>query len=167
MEILRRGGITLVRVTGADLADPVSLHKRFEEAVIFEGDRKLLVDLSAVSYMNSTQIGAVVGLHVLAYENLAVVKFVGMRGRVAVLFKLVGVDTLLDMHYARAASALESFGVYNPEEWALPTEGGEDSSAEAPCSAKPGFATQGEAESEPSEADRRRREHPDDELSPG
>jgi len=125
MEILRRGGITLVRVTGADLADPVSLHKRFEEAVILEGDRKVMVDLAGIEYMNSTQIGAVVGLHVLAYENLAVVKFVGLRGRVAVLFKLVGLDTLLDMHYARAAGALESFGDYNPEDWAGLTEGGE------------------------------------------
>jgi anti-anti-sigma factor len=131
MEIQRRGGITLVRVTGADLADPVNLHKRFEEAVIFEGDRKLMVDLAGVEYMNSTQIGAVVGLHVRAYENLAVVKFVGMRERVAALFKLLGVDTLLDMHYARAAGALESFGVYHPEDWAALTADGERPPAKA------------------------------------
>ena len=124
MEIRRDGGITFVRLTGADLADPVNLHKKFEAAVIFEGDRKLLVDLSAVSYMNSTQIGAVVGLHCLAYENLAVVKFVGLGERIAMLFRLLGVDTLLDMHYARAKSALESFGVYGPaEETAEPQQG--------------------------------------------
>ncbi len=117
MEIKRRQGITLIRITGADLADPLGLHKNVEEAVISEGDRKLLVDLSEVAYMNSSQIGAVVALHVLAYENLAMIKFVGMRERIVTLFKLLGVDTLLDMHYARAASALESFGVYNPEEW--------------------------------------------------
>ena len=42
MELERRQGITLIRLIGADLADPVKLHKRFEEAVIFEGDRKVL-----------------------------------------------------------------------------------------------------------------------------
>jgi anti-anti-sigma factor len=115
MEIERQQGITFVRLTGADLADPVNLHKKFEEAVIYEGDRKLLVDLSNVAYMNSTQIGAVVGLHCLAYENLAVVKFVGLHDRIAMLFRLLGVDTLLDMRYARAKSALESFGIYGPD----------------------------------------------------
>ena len=128
MEIKRRGGITLFRIAGPDLADPLKLHKRVEAAILEEGDRKLLVDLSEVTYMNSSQIGAVVGLHVLAYENLAVVKFVGMRERIVVLFELLGVDKLLDMHYARAAGALESFGVYRPEEWAELPEGGKSPS---------------------------------------
>ena len=122
MEISRRQGIVLLKLTGADLANPVELHRKFEEMVIFEGDRKVLADLSGVSYMNSTQIGAVVGLHVLAYENLAVVKFVGLHERVADLFKLLGVDTLLDMHYARARGALESFGIFEPEKPAEPAD---------------------------------------------
>jgi anti-sigma B factor antagonist len=123
LEIKRRGGITLIKVTGADLADPISLHRSVEAVVLEGGERKLLVDLAGVPFMNSTQIGAVVGLHVLAYENLAVVKFVGMRERIATLFRLLGVDTLLDMHYARAEGALESFGIYRPEDWAdLPGE---------------------------------------------
>ena len=92
----------MVRLNGSDLSDPLTLHKRFEEVIIHDGARKLLVDLSDVSYMNSMQIGAVVGLHVLAYENLSVVKFVGLHERILNLFKLLGVDTLLDMHYAIA-----------------------------------------------------------------
>ena len=137
MEIKRHQGITLIKVASTDLADPVKLHRSIEEAVISNGDRKLLVDLSEVTYMNSSQIGAVVGLHVLAYENLAVVKFVGIRERIAGLFKLVGVDTLLDMHYARSTSALESFGVYKPEEWAeLPAETAQAAEA-APAQTEP------------------------------
>jgi len=116
-------GILMVKLLGADLSDPPPLHKRFEELIIHEGERKLLVDLSEVSYMSSLQIGAVVGLHVLAYENLAVIKFVGLHQRVKTLFELLGVDTLLDMHYARAKSALESFGVYDPE-WDAPGPSG-------------------------------------------
>jgi anti-anti-sigma regulatory factor len=105
----------MVKLNGADLGDPLTLHKRFEEVIIHDGARKLLVDLSDVAYMNSMQIGAVVGLHVLAYENLSVVKFVGLHQRIKSLFTLLGVDTLLDMHYARARSALESFGIYEDE----------------------------------------------------
>ena len=71
MEIQQRSSIHMVRLNGADLTDPLTLHNKFEEVIIHEGARKLLVDLSDVSYMNSMQIGAVVGLHVLAYENLA------------------------------------------------------------------------------------------------
>ena len=115
MEVERRDGITILRLTGADLADPVNLHRSFETAILYEGDRKVLCDLSAVPYMNSTQIGAVVGLHVMAYENLAIIKFVGLHQRVVELFKLLGVDKLLDMHYARLKSALESFGVAGKE----------------------------------------------------
>ena len=111
MEVERRKGITILRLTGADLADPVNLHRSFETAILYEGDRKVLCDLSGVPYMNSTQIGAVVALHVMAYENLAVIKFVGMHKRVEDLFTLLGVDKLLDMHYARLKNALESFGV--------------------------------------------------------
>jgi anti-anti-sigma factor len=121
VEIKQERGIFIVRLNGADLKDPLALHKRFEQVIIHDGARKLLVDLTDVSYMNSMQIGAVVGLHVLAYENLSVVKFVGMHERISNLFTLLGVDTLLDMHYARATGALESFGVYEPGEEGEPT----------------------------------------------
>ncbi len=112
----------MIKLTGADLSDPLTLYNRFQEIIIHPGDRKLLVYLSEVSYMNSMQIGGVVGLHVLAYENLAMIKFVGLHQRVQNLFALLGVDTLLDMHYARSKSALESFGVYEPvDEAELPS----------------------------------------------
>ncbi len=127
----------MIRLNGSDLSDPLSLHNRFQEVIIHEGARKLLVDLGDVSYMNSMQIGAVVGLHVLAYENLSVVKFVGLHDRILNLFKLLGVDTLLDMHYARAKSALESFGLY-------PTPSTSDESGEP--DAGPGVASSGAGE---------------------
>ncbi len=132
----------MVKLTGADLSDPLALHNRFEEIIIHEGDRRLLVDLAGVSYMNSMQIGAVVGLHVLAYENLAVVKFVGLHQRIQNLFTLLGVDTLLDMHYARAKSALESFGVYE-EEGASSPESAEEGAGSSEA-ASPGTAAGGE-----------------------
>lgn len=118
MELSQQQGIHVIKLNGSDLSNPIDLHRRFEQIIIHDGARKVLVDLSEVQYMNSMQIGAVVGLHVLAYENLSVVKFAGMHERIQNLFKLLGVDTLLDMHYARAKSAMESFGILAQE----PTE---------------------------------------------
>ncbi|MHC4915939.1 MAG: STAS domain-containing protein [Planctomycetota bacterium] len=132
MEVTQRQGICMVKLNGADLGDPLTLHKRFEEVIIHDGARKLLVDLSDVAYMNSMQIGAVVGLHVLAYENLSVVKFVGLHQRIKSLFTLLGVDTLLDMHYARARTALESFGIYEPEDGPEEPAGSSESAGAAP-----------------------------------
>lgn len=138
MELKEERGVYMIRLNGSDLSDPLSLHKRFEEIIIHDGARRILVDLSDVSYMNSMQIGAVVGLHVLAYENLSVVKFVGLHDRIMNLFKLLGVDTLLDMHYARARSALQSFGLYTAPEGergsreASKLSAGEDDSAASP-----------------------------------
>ena len=129
MELSQNRGIYIVKLNGSDLSDPLKLHRRFEEIIIHDGARKLLVDLSEVQFMNSMQIGAVVGLHVLAYENLSVVKFVGLHERIKNLFALLGVETLLDMHYARVSNAFESFGVFDAEDM-------DDGPAEDKCAYK-------------------------------
>ncbi len=145
MELHHKHGIAMIKLTGADLSDPLALHNRFQEIIIHQGDRKLLVDLSEVSYMNSMQIGGVVGLHVLAYENLAMIKFVGLHARVQSLFGLLGVDTLLDMHYARAKGAMESFGIYEPvDEAEFPSlEGSDGSEGEGEGAGSSGSAPSG------------------------
>jgi anti-anti-sigma factor len=145
LEIEQTNSIYMIRLNGADLSDPLTLHNKFEEVIIHEGARKLLVNLSDVAYMNSMQIGAVVGLHVLAYENLSVVKFVGLHDRIKNLFKLLGVDTLLDMHYARARSALESFGIYEPEDGldapSSPDGAGKSAAGDSPAAGDSGTST--------------------------
>jgi anti-anti-sigma regulatory factor len=103
-------GVLIIELTSKDLADPVSLNEAFEQFVVYDEERRLVIDLSAVDYMTSLQIGAVVGLHIMAYENVAMLKFVGLSDKVKLLFRLLGIDTLVEMHYGRA-QALESFGV--------------------------------------------------------
>ncbi len=53
-------------------------------------------------------IGALLSLHLLAYENLAVLKFSGLSPKVKMLFELLGVDKVIQAHYG-VTEALNSF----------------------------------------------------------
>ena len=44
----------------------------------------------------------------MAYENVAMLKFVSLSDKVKLLFRLLGIETLIEMHYGRT-QALESF----------------------------------------------------------
>ncbi len=109
MKQTKESGILIVELTPKDLSDPVKLNEEFEKFILYDEERRIVVDLSGLDYLTSLQIGAVVGLHILAYENVTMMKFAGLSDKVKMLFRLLGVDTLFDMHYGRA-QALESFG---------------------------------------------------------
>ena len=109
MNVYSDHGVLVVVLAERDLKDPVTLNETFEEMVVRQGRRKILVDLSPVETMNSLMIGAIVGLHIIAYENVAVLKFTGLSEHLKMLFRLLGVDKLLELHYGKEA-AVESFG---------------------------------------------------------
>ena len=93
--------VLVVELTEGDLKDPVVLNSEFEEMIVEEEERKILVDLSAVKMMTSLMIGAVVSIHTVAYENVAILKFTGLSEKVRMLFRLLGIDKLIEMHYGR------------------------------------------------------------------
>ena len=101
MEYSRTDGVLHVGLTEGDIASPVELHQAFEEFIIHEGDRRIVVDLSDVRALTSLMIGALVSLHLLAYENVVVLTFENMHPRITALFKLIGVDKLMESHYGR------------------------------------------------------------------
>jgi len=113
MKTSKEKNIFVVELTSKDLADPVSLNEAFERFILEQEERRIVVDLSGIEYLTSLQIGAVVGLHIMAYENVTICKFAGMSEKVKMLFRLLGIDTLIEMHYGRA-QALESFGEEPP-----------------------------------------------------
>ncbi len=98
MEARKEDGVLIVRPTPDELADPQALIERFEQW-IDDGELRLLVNLAGIEYLSSLQVGALVSLHVLAYENVALLKFTGLSEKLAGLFKLLGVDQLMKMHY--------------------------------------------------------------------
>ena len=91
--------VLVVELTERDLKDPIRLNAAFEEMIVEEEERKILVDLSPVKAMTSLMIGAVVSIHTVAYENVAMLKFTGLSEKVRMLFRLLGIDKLIEMHY--------------------------------------------------------------------
>ena len=109
MERHKEKDVLVVELTEEDLKDPVTLNREFEEIIVDEEERKILVDLSAVKTMMSLMIGTVVSIHTVAYENVALLKFTGLSKKVRMLFRLLGIDRLIEMHYGKEA-ALEELG---------------------------------------------------------
>ena len=105
MKIERQGQEIVVQLSQDDLADPVALHAAFEQLILEEGARRLAVDLGTVTDMQSLQLGALVALHLLAYENAAMMRFVNVSEKIKMLFKLLGIDTLLEFHYGRPGAS--------------------------------------------------------------
>lgn len=108
MDLAKDKGILVAHLSADDLKDPVGVYRVIEELILDEQERRILVDLSGIELMTSLQIGILVSLHVLAYENVVVLKFAGLNEKLAEVFRLVGVDTLIEMHYGRQ-EALRAF----------------------------------------------------------
>lgn len=109
MERHKEKDVLVVELAESDLKDPVTLNREFEEIIVDEEERKILVDLSAVKTMTSLMIGTIVSIHTVAYENVALLKFAGLSKKVRMLFRLLGIDRLIEMHYGKQA-ALEELG---------------------------------------------------------
>ena len=99
MNYTRSDGTLIVKLTEADLNNPVMLHSVFEDFIFTEGDRRITLDLSAVTMLTSLMIGTLVSLHLLAYENVVVLTFQGLHEKILSLFRLIGVDKLIEAHY--------------------------------------------------------------------
>ncbi|GMV80929.1 MAG: hypothetical protein AMXMBFR7_21130 [Planctomycetota bacterium] len=109
MEIQKVKDIVFLRLTGEDLSNPQATSEIVEELLTTDGERKFVADLSAVEQITSLQVGAVVTLHLLCYENLAILKLAGVHERVKTVMRLVGLDKIMEMHHG-AEVAKFSFG---------------------------------------------------------
>lgn len=105
----RTNDVAIVRIGEARLTYP-SLAD-FSGAVaglIDGGDRKLVIDLSPVSYIDSATIGCLMDLYRLATEAGAVLKLSGVQARVQTMLTLTGCHTFLEIH-ADEPTAISSF----------------------------------------------------------
>jgi anti-sigma B factor antagonist len=94
--------VLIFRLTG-----PVTLRNLFEfQDQLRSGDlpRASILDLSAVPYMDSAGMGAILNYYVHCQKSGVKLIVAGVNGRVMELFKLVRVDTLISI----AASADEA-----------------------------------------------------------
>ena len=105
MDLSRHDGVVHVKLDQTDLENPVDVYAAFEELIFDRGERRVVVDLSEVTMLTSLMIGTLVSIHLLAYENVVILAFENMHEKIATLFRLIGVDSLVDAHYPSAGAA--------------------------------------------------------------
>jgi anti-anti-sigma factor len=103
--------VVVVRVNEGRLMYP--LLAEFSGAVgdLFRsGDRQVLLDLSAVTYIDSATVGCLMDLYRQATAAGGGLKLSGVQKRVETMLTMTGAQNFLEIH-PDEASALKSFGV--------------------------------------------------------
>ena len=104
------GNAFIVRVRTSKLTYPVLTD--FFEAVrelVEQGGRQLVLDLAAVTYIDSATIGCLVEIHRLVTGHGGAVKLVALQRRVHTMLSMTGVVRFLEV-YDGEAEALASLG---------------------------------------------------------
>ena len=73
------------------------------------GTRKLVIDLQAVTYVDSASIGCLMDIYRLLRSRAALLKLSGVQPRVETMISMTGVHKLIDIH-REEAPALAAFG---------------------------------------------------------
>jgi anti-sigma B factor antagonist len=109
LSVEERGDVKIVRVQEAKLTYPV-LSSFFTEVrqLVEGGTRKLVIDLRAVSYIDSASIGCLMDIHRLLQEKSGAVKLSGLQTRVETMISMTGVHKIIDL-FREEADALAAF----------------------------------------------------------
>jgi len=102
--------VAIVRVGESRLMYP--LLSEFSAAVaglISGGQKKILVDLSPVGYVDSATIGCLMDLYRQASASGGTLKLSGVQRRVETMLTMTGAQNFIEVH-AEEAAALKSFG---------------------------------------------------------
>jgi anti-sigma B factor antagonist len=103
-------GVSIVRVGESRLMYP--LLSEFATAVtqlIAAGEKKILVDLSTVGYVDSATIGCLMDLYRQANAGGSL-KLAGVQKRVETMLTMTGAQNFIEVH-ADESTAVKSFGV--------------------------------------------------------
>ena len=103
-------GVVVMRVSEPRLTYPIL--SDFATAVtnlIGHGEKKILVDLSSVAYVDSATIGCLMDLYRQATSAGGTLKLAGVQKRVETMLTMTGAHNFLEVH-ADQAAALASFG---------------------------------------------------------
>ena len=103
-------GVAVVRIGESRLMYP--LLSEFSTAVtqlIAAGERKVVVDLSSVGYVDSATIGCLMDLYRQANAAGGTLKLAGVQKRVETMLTMTGAQNFIEIH-ADEPSAVSSFG---------------------------------------------------------
>lgn len=104
------GTVIVVHVTESRLTYPIlSDFATTVAGLIADGRRQILVDLSAVGYVDSATIGCLMDLYRQSHTAGGQLKLSGVQKRVETMLTMTGAHNFLEVH-ADQATALASFG---------------------------------------------------------
>jgi anti-anti-sigma factor len=106
-----RGDVHIVRVKEQKLTYPIlaSFFAEIRQLVEDRGAKKLLVDLTAVSYIDSASIGCLMDVHRMLQEKSGSLRLSGLQPRVETMLSMTGVHKIIEIHRDEEA-ALQGFG---------------------------------------------------------
>ena len=105
----RHQGVAVVRVGEPRLMYPLlSEFANTIVSLIGSGERKVLLDLSTVTYVDSATIGCLMDLYRQATAAGGVMKLAGVQKRVETMLTMTGAQNFLEIH-ADEPAALKSF----------------------------------------------------------
>ena len=105
-----QGDVTVVRVQEAKLTYPL-LASFFSEVRqrVEGGARQVLIDLGAVSYLDSASIGCLMDVHRLLQDKGGALRLSGLQPRVETMISMTGVHKIVPLHRGEE-DALAAFG---------------------------------------------------------
>jgi anti-sigma B factor antagonist len=102
--------VVVLRVSETRLTYPILADfATVATTLINKGEKKILVDLSAVSYVDSATIGCLMDLFRQANAAGGAFKLSGVQKRVETMLTMTGAQNFLEIH-ADEPAALKSFG---------------------------------------------------------
>jgi anti-anti-sigma factor len=105
------GAIAIVRVSETRLMYPLlSDFSTTVTGMIANGQRKVLIDLSPVTYVDSATIGCLMDLYRQLAADGGHLKLSGVQKRVETMLTLTGAHNFIELH-SDEPSAVRSFGV--------------------------------------------------------
>jgi anti-anti-sigma factor len=106
----RNQDVSIVRVNETRLMYPIlSEFANTVTSLIGNGERKVLLDMSAVTYVDSATIGCLMDLYRQASAAGGMLKLAGVQKRVETMLTMTGAQNFLQIH-ADEAAAIKSFG---------------------------------------------------------
>ena len=104
------GNVVIMRVDEPRLTYPILADFSASATnLIGSGERRILLDLSAVGYLDSAAIGCLMDLYRQTTAAGGMLKLAGVQKRVATMLTMTGAHNFLEV-YADQATALASFG---------------------------------------------------------
>jgi anti-anti-sigma factor len=99
LNVEERGDVRVVHVKESKLTYPV-LSSFFGEVrqLVEGGARKVVIDLGAVTYIDSASIGCLMDIHRLLQERSGEVRIAALQPRVETMISMTGVHKIVDIH---------------------------------------------------------------------